>query len=223
MFETPTSGVLKSDDHNLPVFFSEGWEQLLEISSDSNADRLVLWSIYMRVRAIDPKLGTKITLETWRNTWSSITVVVYGKNGEGYSSIVLEWVNWPMVHEGLEGFEVSKSWKQSGSDGTCGRGAIQGATTEIQIHQVFIACDFFFKLDFQQKFFFDFDYPEKSVETTHMQFYHGFPLVFPWNLYEAVIFCCSQKRNHCRRWSPRIGKWWAWRMGWCWWWIFPHK
>lgn len=42
MFETPTSGVLKSDDHNLPVFFSEGWEQLLEISSDSNADRLVL-------------------------------------------------------------------------------------------------------------------------------------------------------------------------------------
>ena len=42
MFETPTSGVLKSDDDNLPVFFSEGWEQLLEISSDSNAIRLAM-------------------------------------------------------------------------------------------------------------------------------------------------------------------------------------
>lgn len=185
MFETPTSGVLKSDDHNLPVFFSEGWEQLLEISSDSNADRLVLWSIYMRVRAIDPKLGTKITLETWRNTWSSITVVVYGKNGEGYSSIVLEWVNWPMVHEGLEGFEVSKSWKQSGSDGTCGRGAIQGATTEIQIHQVFIACDFFFKIGLPAEVFFWFWLPRKiSGNNTHAVlswFSLGFPLEFVWS------------------------------------------
>lgn len=176
MFETPTSGVLKSDDHNLPVFFSEGWEQLLEISSDSNADRLVLWSIYMRVRAIDPKLGTKITLETWRNTWSSITVVVYGKNGEGYSSIVLEWVNWPMVHEGLEGFEVSKSWKQSGSDGTCGRGAIQGATTEIQIHQVFIACDFFLNWTSSRSFFLILITPKNQWK----QHTCSFIMVFPW-------------------------------------------
>lgn len=45
----------------------------------------------------------------------------------------------------------------------------------------FLLLVIFFKLDFQQKFFFDFDYPEKSVETTHMQFYHGFPLEFVWS------------------------------------------